>query len=104
MGTGFVKDNSSPFPWIEKSPGATLDYGFEWNAAGDSWLAGDSISSATWTVPAGLTKAAEAVTGSVTTVWLAGGTSGAKYQVSCTIVTGAGRQETRTFEIRVRTR
>jgi hypothetical protein len=81
---------------VWKDPQAVLEYGFDWS----EWLVGaDTISAATWTVPAGLTKASESNTTTTSTVWLSGGVRGNTYAVSCHITTAGGRQDDRSIQI-----
>ncbi len=95
-----------------KDPDAVLDYKFDWkaltNGSGASdWLAsGETISSATVTVGAGLTKDSDSITDTSTsvTVWLSGGTVDVSYSVACKIVTSAGRTDERTIQVDVRQR
>lgn len=82
-----------------KDPSAVLDYGFKWT----DWLNGDTITTSTWTVSAGLTKGADDVVGGVTSVWLSGGTQDV-YTVTNTVVTQAGRTDERSFTVRVQER
>lgn len=89
---------------IDKDPQAELDYKFDWSAWLSSMGDSDTISSSTWTVPAGITKGATSNTTTITTVWLSGGTDGAVYNVVNRIVTAAGRTEERTLVVRVRQR
>lgn len=72
---------------------ATLDYRFEWS----DWLeSGETITSMTVTVPAGITRAKPDEPGiDSVTVWLTGGTAGLVYAVSCTITSSAGRTDVR---------
>ena len=82
-----------------KDPDATLDYVINWAA----WLGevSDTIDSAVWDVPAGLTEAAPStVTTTTTTVWLSGGTVGESYEVRCRITTAGGRIDDRSILIR----
>lgn len=84
----------------EKTPTAVLDYSIDWS----SWLAsGESISTSTWSVPAGITKDSDTNDTDSTTIWLSGGTAGTSYLISNTIVTNAAtaRTETRSFSIAV---
>jgi len=68
-----------------KDPDAELDYSFDWET---NWLAaGESISSHTITVQAGLTNEGDSEADGVVTVWLSGGTAGHTYEVSCLIET-----------------
>lgn len=78
-----------------KDPAAVLDYGVDWSA----WLGTDTISSSTWTVPAGLTQSAATNDTTSTTVWLSGGTVGQRYSVVNRIVTTGGRTDERTIRI-----
>lgn len=73
--------------WPPKDPGDTLDYLLDWSLFLDS----DTISSAVWTVPSGLTKTAQSETTTTTTVWLSGGTADTLYTLDCTITTAGGR-------------
>lgn len=91
----FQTDSQGAF--IEKDPGSTLDYSFDWTA----WLAtsaGDAIASSTWTNP-GLTAGVATFAAGVTTVYLSGGVAGIIYTVTNTIVTTGGRTEKRSFRI-----
>jgi hypothetical protein len=83
-----------------KDPHAVLDYTVDWTR----WLAGDTIATSTWLVPAGLTKQADSKTSTAATVWLSGGTAGQSYTVTNRITSGAGRTEDRSFSIRVEER
>lgn len=96
---GFNKDSKGY--WIEKDPGAELDYSMDWTA----WLqAGETIMSSTWTVSAGMTKVSESSGASTTTVWLSGGVAGREYMVTNEIVTSAGRRDDRSFRLSVEKR
>ncbi|MDP3855334.1 hypothetical protein [Phenylobacterium sp.] len=97
MATTFKYDAAGP--WIAKDPNAVLDYQLNWDAIGDSWLNGDTISAATWTVAAGITKDSDDRTTTTTRIWLSGGTAGQTYVVSCRIMTAGGRVEDRSFRI-----
>lgn len=88
-----------------KDPDSDLDYGFDW--ANDPWLtAGETITTSTWTVPAGLTKGTESNTNGITSVFISGGTEGVSYTVTNRIVTDSTppRTDERSFIIRVRQR
>jgi hypothetical protein len=93
-----------------KAPAAVLEYQFNW--AGNPakkvkpWLAeGETITNHQVVVPAGLTQVGEStVSGGVVTVWIAGGSVSAYYQVTCHITTSAGRQDSRSVRITVRDR
>jgi hypothetical protein len=78
---------------FKKDPQAKLDYAIDWGR----WLApSDSITTATWTVPAGITKTAESVDGTKAVIWLSGGTVGQTYSVTCHVVTAEGRENDKT--------
>lgn len=97
-----------------KDPDAVLDYKFDFagltNGASDAdsdWLeSGETISSHTVTVSAGLTKDSDSATDTDTsvTVWLSGGTAGSDYECTCQVVTSNGRTDDRTISIQVRDR
>lgn len=98
-----------PLPWIEKDVAAVLDYSIDWNAAttlGGPWLAtGETLSgAAVWTLPTGITKSSQTDTTTLSTVWLAGGTVGTSYTVTCKVVTSAGRTDERSFVVVVKQR
>lgn len=81
-------------------PNAVLDYQNDWAA----WLDGDTITTSTWSVPAGITKDSDSHTTTTTTVWLSGGTAGSEYHCINHVVTAAGREDDRTITIRVQER
>jgi len=73
-----------------KDPGARLDYSWDWS----EWLGevSDTISSATVTVPAGLTAVGAPVVGdTVVTQRVSGGDADAAYRLVCQITTVGGR-------------
>ena len=99
---------------IPKDPSGKLDFKFDWaaltNESGDTdWLdtdGGETISTKTVTVPAGITKVSDALADTNTSIliWLSGGTDGNDYVVACKIVTSANREDTRRMKIQVRDR
>jgi len=86
---------------IKKDPEAVKDYQIDWSDSGNGWLGSDTISSSLFTVGAGLTIDSQSNTTTTATVWLSGGTAGQKYKVNCHIVTAAGREDDRSFDILV---
>ena len=72
------------------------------NGHWSEWL-GESeiISTSQWTVETGLTKDSDSKTDSTTTIWLSGGTAGTEYTVTNSIVTNGGREDDRSFIIKV---
>ncbi len=91
-----------------KDPDAVLDYKWDWkaktNGSGTSdWLdTTETITAYTVTADTGITVDSSSITDSNTsvTVWLSGGTAGARYHVSCRITTSAGRTDERTITVR----
>lgn len=88
--------------WPDKDPAEVLDYGLDWSDQLALPNPDDTISSATWTVPAGLTAGAQSVVGGVATIWLSGGTAGADYTLTCRIVTSGGRTLERSVKLLVK--
>jgi len=86
--------------YFTKDPNATLDYKIDWT----TWLSTDTISSAAWTVPTGLTQVSVSNTTTAATIWLSGGTAGTVYEVVCRITTASGRIDDRTIGIEVEER
>lgn len=80
-----------------KDEDAVLDYMWDWS----DWLAAesDTITSSTFIVPIGITKASDTHTGTTATVWLSGGTSQQSYFVTNRIVTSGGRTNDKTERI-----
>lgn len=95
-----------------QDPQARLDYHFEWQC----WLApGDYLTESEWLVPDGLTAteptlfvgqerdlAGDYQPVQRTTVFLTGGIAGEVYTVTNRITTARGRQEDRSFELRIK--
>lgn len=81
-----------------KDPDAVLDYQFDWS----DWLtAGDTIASYTIDADTGITVDDDSNTTTAVTVWLSGGEALSNYNVTCHIVTAAGREDDRTAVIKV---
>lgn len=91
--------DSDGYDAIDKDPDEVLDYKVDWTNNLDT---GDTVSTSTFTVEAGLTKDSESNTTTDSTVWLSGGTSGASYLVTCRIVTAQARTKEREFRVKVR--
>lgn len=70
-----------------KNPDDEVDYYIDWTP----WLAGDTISTSQWTIPDGLTKISDSISGSLAVIWLGDGVSSTNYIAVNTIVTGGGR-------------
>jgi hypothetical protein len=91
--------------WPDKDPAEVLDYGLDWSDQLALTDPNDTISSATWTVPAGLIAGAQFVIDGVATIWLSGGTAGANgtdYTLTCRIVTSGGRTLERSVKLMVK--
>ncbi len=73
---------------IDKDPDAERSYGINWGV----WIAGipiagETIDTSVWTLPAGITKEAESKTSTTTTIKLSGGTAGTSYVLANKITT-----------------
>ena len=84
-----------------KAPAEEIDYGVDWSAVLE---AGDTITASTWSVPEGLTKGAEGLTGATTKVFLSGGELDRSYDVVNVIETSGGRTYQETIRLYVRAR
>jgi hypothetical protein len=82
----------------QKDPSDVIDYVIDWSGV----LGADTISTSTWSIPAGITQNSESETTTTATIWLSGGTSGTDYPIVNTIVTAGGRTWSRTFVVPVR--
>lgn len=86
----------------EKRAAEVKDYGIDWS---DRLLvngvAGDTISTSTWVVETGITKASDSATTTTTTVWLSGGTEGVEYTLTNRVVTAQGRTHERSFLVTI---
>lgn len=81
-----------------KDPDAVLDYKVDWSA----WLAAsETITTSTWTAPAGVTVTTSSHDTTSATAWLSGGATGGIYDVTNRIVTNQGRTDDRTIKVRV---
>lgn len=97
--TDFNKDEKGS--WIAKDPSAVLDYSMDWS----QWLqVGETLAVATWSVTAGIVKVSETNGNTVATVWLSGGSASKEYVINCHILTTSGREDERSFRIRVKNR
>lgn len=85
-----------------KIPAEVKDYGVDFT---DYLASGQTIENAnvTWTVPSGITKASQAVSGSTVLARFSGGTADENYTIVVTAITSAGETLVAAFQIRVRT-
>lgn len=84
--------------WPNKDPDEVLDYELDWSAR----LATDTISTSSWTVPAGITKNSDTSTTTTTTVWLQGGTVNESYTLTNRIVTAGLRTMDQSVKIKIK--
>ena len=80
-----------------KDPSAFLDYSLDWS----DWLAtGETIITSTWaTSSADITLSLGANSGTITTIWAAGGVAEKDYTITNTITTGATRVDQRSITL-----
>jgi len=83
-----------------KDPDEVKDYSLDWSAL----LVADAISTSTWTLSSGvgLTIGVTSHTGTLSTVWLSGGTAGVNYELLNRVVTTGGRTYDQTVKLKVR--
>lgn len=91
-------------PIILHSPVALLDYTMDWQARG--WLEqGEYITGQTITTDAGISTGSVNLSplqnSAAVQIWLAGGTAGSTYLVTCQITTSLGRIDERSFRVMV---
>lgn len=83
--------------------GSNLDYSCNWFPDRDPWLeVGETISTSSWVVTgddAALIKGTSTKDNTSTTVWVSGGTVGADYVLTNTIVTSASRTDSRSITL-----
>lgn len=103
--------NGTDIPYApNKDPDSQIPYGVAW----DAFLPdGDTISSSTWIIPAGLTNAGDLMNQTAVIngrsyskcnlIVLSGGTDGQEYEVTNRIVSSpSGWKEDRSFKVRVK--
>lgn len=83
-----------------KSPIAQLPYTLDWS----DWLNGDAITTATVTVPDGITLVSQSNTANMVTAVLSGGAINTYYAITYEVLTAAGLQDERTLSILVTNR
>jgi hypothetical protein len=69
---------------FDHSPGANLDYGFDWSSYLET---GQTISSSTWSATTGIILTNPQVTGNITSVLAVGGVLNSIYYLTNTIIT-----------------
>ncbi len=92
---------AQPIEEWTKDPDSVLPYKINWS----DWLSsGETISTSTWTVPAGITKDSDTNTTTAATIWVSGGTDDTDYDLVNQITTSDGATVDRTIRLRVRER
>lgn len=99
-----IDQNGQRYDWI--SPGARLDYAFDWRDAGDPWLEADeTIEASEWacTSPGVVLDLDQVTAGHLTSVFVTVPDAvGQKHVVVNTITTSAGRIDSRSITLHVR--
>jgi hypothetical protein len=85
--------------WPYKDPDEVLDYEIDWTA---KLTGGDTITSSSWTVPAGITKDSSTFTTSTATIWLSDGTIGETYLLTNEVTTAAGRTMDQSAKLKIK--
>lgn len=83
-------------------PTSVLDYSKDWSSFLEP---GETIASSTWAIPDGIDEPVgkiQSISGSVTTVWLTGGTVETLYELTNHIVTSDGREQDDSLGVYVR--
>jgi hypothetical protein len=83
--------------WPTKSPGEVLDYAVDWSVP----LAGDTIQTSTWIVPASITKTKDGQAGNVCTIWLSGGSMNDRILIINRVATVGGRTIEQHVKLRI---
>jgi hypothetical protein len=83
-----------------KDPDEVVDYDLSW--ADQMTADSDTITTSTWTVPIGITKASSSATTTITKVWLSGGTAGQTYALLNRVITAGGRTLDQTVNLKMK--
>lgn len=89
-----------PYPIRMKDPNSEEPFAVNWERALQP--SGDSILSAAWTLPAGLTLIKSEIIGYRAIVWVRGGTSGKSYLITCRMTSVQGRIRDKSIQLNVR--
>ena len=87
--------------WPTKDEDEVLDYVLDWS---NRLASGDTITTSTWIVEAGIDKDSDSKTDSTTTIWLSGGTDGVTYTLTNRVVTAGGRTMDQSVDLPVATK
>lgn len=82
---------------FNKEPQEVKTFSIDWS----DWLGALTITTSTWSVPAGITNDDDSNTTTATLITLSGGTWGATYELSNTITASNGEVETRWIIVRI---
>lgn len=74
-------------PDYSKDPNETIDFAFNWKPK----LDGDTISTASFVLPDGLTSVSTSNTTTTATIFVSGGSEGSTYRITSRVVTAGGR-------------
>lgn len=88
--------------WPRASGESVQDGSILWTAVYPADAAIPQVSTAVWTVPAGITKDSQSETGIVTYITLSGGTHGEDYEVTCRMTPTVGNPIEQTIVVPVR--
>jgi hypothetical protein len=91
---------SAPIATHRKAPSEVIKYELDWTA----WLEGDTISTSSWTVDAGISKDSDGKTSVIAHIVVSGGSAYAIYRATNTIVTAGGFTYQRSILISVEPR
>jgi hypothetical protein len=85
-----------------KDPDEVVDYELSW--ADQMTADADTISTSTWTVPAGITKVTSSIIGTntISKIWFSGGTAGQSYSCLNRVVTAGGRTLDQTVKLKMK--
>lgn len=86
-------------PYLDNlDPDDSKWYAIDWS---NELTSSESIGSATWTVPAGLSQAGTAISDNQTQVQLTGGTAGVTYTITCQMFKNTGESITEAIYVEV---
>ena len=81
-----------------KDPDVADSFTINW----EFWLAGETLATSSWVLASGLTQVTVTFTTKKATVTLSGGTAATTYEITNTVTSSSGRQESQTLFIEVR--
>lgn len=93
------RTGSVPPTWPTSSGGTVIDGGVTWTEIGSE----DTLTTADWSADTGITVGTESIdsTARVAQAVLSGGVAGSSYSVHCDLVSTQGKQDRRSFRLRV---